>query len=148
MREAAQWLITTDRSLWPLDTLTAEALGKKCRPEEIFIGYFGEQAAVAALIQKSDAFLWPDDGHALYLHKLSVRRAFAGQGLPAQLFAWAEARALAQGRTLLRLDCAADRPKLCAFYEAQGFTCMSSRQFGPMAVALYEKSLTRPQIPA
>ena len=43
----------------------------------------------------------------MYVHGLSVVRAFSGHRIGAAMLTWAAARAAAGGRTLLRLDCAA-----------------------------------------
>ncbi len=46
-----------------------------------------------------------------------------------------------QERTSLRLDCAADRPKLCRFYEDYGFRRVGRRMVGWYDAAFYELPL-------
>ncbi len=46
-----------------------------------------------------------------------------------------------QERTSLRLDCAADRPKLCRFYEDYGFRRVGLRMVGWYDAAFYELPL-------
>ena len=67
-----------------------------------------------------------------------VRRAFKGHGVSRALLEWAKGHARAQGRSRLRLDCDADRPKLRALYESCGFRLHSYRQVGPYYVSRYE----------
>jgi hypothetical protein len=40
---------------------------------------------------------------------------------------WAKKEAKRRNKTFLRLDCAADRPKLCSFYEKHGFRKVGER---------------------
>jgi len=51
---------------------------------------------------------------------------------------WAVDRARALGRTHVRLDCEASRPRLRAVYERFGFHHHSDRQVGPYFVSRYE----------
>ena len=78
------------------------------------------------LLQRSDPIYWPRaiEGSALYLHKLAVRRAYAGYGWGPRMIAWAKAEAQRQRIRRLRLDTLADSP-LNEFYVAQGFRFIS-----------------------
>ena len=88
---------------------------------------------------------WPDadEGEAAYVHRLAVRRRWAGRGVAAQMLRWAGCRALIDGRALLRLDTDITRPKLRALYVACGFQEHSERQVGPYHVMRYEMRLDR-----
>jgi GNAT superfamily N-acetyltransferase len=73
---------------------------------------------------------WEDDGvwsdqstdDACYVHGLSTERASAGQGIGVALLRWAEAMALAAGKSSVRLDCDATNPALRAYYARAGLT--------------------------
>jgi ribosomal protein S18 acetylase RimI-like enzyme len=60
----------------------------------------------------------PDAG---YVHRLAVRRAYAGRGMGRALLEWAAAQTAGSGRVWLRLDCMADNRRLCHYYESLGF---------------------------
>jgi GNAT superfamily N-acetyltransferase len=73
-----------------------------------------------------------------YVHRLAVKREFAGGGVSTALLRWAAERARSLGKKYLRLDCEASRPKLRAVYERFGFRHHSDRQVEPYFVSRYE----------
>jgi GNAT superfamily N-acetyltransferase len=99
----------------------------------------GEAAGVMKF-QLEDPLFWPDEprGVAAYIHRLAVRRRFAGGGLSRALMSWAVEEARRRGRRALRLDCEIDRARLRAVYERFGFRHHSDRAVGPYRVARYE----------
>ena len=139
MREAARWSIERGEKLWDLESLTDACLAESCQPHEIFVGELAGEPVVTALIQDRDPVIWPDDGTALIVHKLAVRRAYAGRGFANRMLDFAEQHARQQGKTWLRLDTDSSRPKLRAFYETAGFTPVGIKPFLHLHVALYEK---------
>jgi GNAT superfamily N-acetyltransferase len=141
MREAARWTAQQGEALWNLESLSDANLATHCQPHEVFVGELVDQPVVAALIQDRDPDVWPDDGTALIIHKLSVRRAHAGRGLANRMLDFAGERARSQGKKWLRLDTDATRPKLREFYERSGFTHVGFKTLGHLQLALYEKSL-------
>jgi GNAT superfamily N-acetyltransferase len=91
-------------------------------------------------IQLEDGQFWPDvpRDESIFLHRLAVRRRFAGGGISSSLLSWAAGRARSLRRDYLRLDCEASRPRLRAVYERFGFVHHSDRQVGPFYVSRYE----------
>jgi GNAT superfamily N-acetyltransferase len=83
---------------------------------------------------------WPDmiSGTSAYLHRLAIRRAFAGKGVSQMLLTAGLEKARSLSRSYLRLDCASDREKLRQLYEAYGFVFHSYRQVGSSTYARYE----------
>ncbi len=57
-----------------------------------------------------------------YISTLTVGRASSGQGIGAHFLRWAEREARVNGKRWACLDCSAKNPRLCAYYEAQGYT--------------------------
>ena len=96
--------------------------------------------------QLEDPEFWPDrpGDNAAYIHRLAVRRKFAGGRVSTALMTWAVDQARSLGRDVLRLDCDADRTSLRAVYERFGFSYHSDRQVGPYFVARYEYRLAKP----
>ena len=92
---------------------------------------------------------WPEvpTGTSGFVHKLCVRRKFAGQGVAEGMLRYAAELCRAQGISMLRLDTDLSRPKLCALYERAGFRRVGVRSiFSPsmgvtLDVAMYEMEL-------
>lgn len=141
MREAARWSLERGEKMWELESLTEAHLAQRCSPHEVFVGELAGEAVVTALIQDRDPDIWPDDGTALIVHKLAVRRAHAGRGLANRMLDFAAEHARSRGKQWLRLDTDSSRPKLRAFYESAGFTHVGIKHFLHLHVALYEKSV-------
>ena len=104
----------------------------------------GDLLAGVLKFQLEDPLFWPDlpQGEAAFVHRLAIRRQFAGAGVSTALLKWAADRAQSIGRAYLRLDCEASRPRLRAFYERCGFRHHSDRHVGPYFVSRYELPLS------
>jgi GNAT superfamily N-acetyltransferase len=100
--------------------------------------------AGAIRFQLEDRLFWPDlpQDDSAFVHRLAVRRRFAGGEVSSALFLWAIARTHTLGRRFLRLDCEASRARLRAVYERIGFRFHSNKQVGPYFVARYEYDVT------
>ena len=149
MREAAQWQIDQKKLLWGLHTLTRERLANP--PEEYHVAWMDGESAACCLLSFEDSFFWPNipAGTSGFVHKIAVRRKFAGQGLAAQVIDYAAQCCRAKGIPVLRLDTDVQRPKLCALYEGLGFRRVGAvvkdlskeGNSAALLVALYEKEL-------
>lgn len=71
-----------------------------------------------------DAALWKENPTTdySYLHRLTIVREFAGQGVSELLLKEAKACAKAMGKKAVRLDCIADNPHLNKLYQHAGFS--------------------------
>lgn len=140
LREAAQWLQRDGRPLWSAADLDPERIGRDVRDGAYWVARpgTGEVAGVMRL-DLEDPHYWPEiaPGSSLYLHKLAVRRAWAGQGVSTALLGFARERTRALHRHCLRLDCVADRQGLRALYEGFGFALHSEVHKGNWALARY-----------
>lgn len=141
--EAATWLRERGTPMWKADELAPDRVAQDVADGLFFLAEYDGEIAGTVKFQWEDPLFWPDrpHGEAAYVHRLAVRRTFAGRGVSTALLRWAADRARAVGRPLLRLDCEAARPKLRAFYEDFGFRHHSDRQVGPFFVARYELCL-------
>lgn len=76
-----------------------------------------------------DQKYWPEveRGQSLYLHKLAVKREFAGKGYSKELITFAKDLALSKGINSIRLDCNYHRKKLREIYENEGFVFASKK---------------------
>ncbi len=118
-------------------------------PADAFLTLYHQgHPAAAALLTDADPLFWPQaaPGTSGYLHKLSVRRAYAGQGLAQRLICLTGILCNNEGKSYLRLDCDASRQKLIALYQSAGFTCLGvravqTRRYGTVRAALFRRAL-------
>jgi GNAT superfamily N-acetyltransferase len=143
LQEAARWAEQTHERLWLAEELELEVIQSEVAAGQFFLAVVAGTHAGTLRYQLEDQLFWPDAaaGEAAYVHRLAVRRRFAGRRLAAQMLAWAARRARAEGLAFLRLDTDFTRLKLRALYEGCGFKRHSKRQVGPYHVMRYELSL-------
>jgi GNAT superfamily N-acetyltransferase len=139
MKEAAEWLISKEMPLWDPCEFSDGTILKTVDKTDFYCAFFHDVPAAAMIFQWSDPAFWPHaHGDSGFIHKLCVKRAFAGKGIPKEMIAWAKNQVLGKNRFFLRLDCAADRSKLCGLYEDMGFKKVDRRMVGPYDIAFYE----------
>lgn len=143
LREAAQWLIDRQVPLWAVADFSDESVQRDVDGGLYMAAKVGGAVAGVGRFQREGLIFWPDaePGTSAFLHKLAVRRVWAGQGVPAALLAYARDHARSLGLRYLRLDCVADQHPLRRLYEGFGFTlhdCVfkGSRQFARYQIAL------------
>lgn len=138
--EAARWLEDAGMLMWRDAELSPARIADDVSGGLFFLAECDGIPAGTIKFQLEDLIFWPDlpQGEAAYIHRLAVRRCFAGQGVSTTLMQWAVDRAQSLGRRYVRLDCEAARSKLRAVYERFGFRHHSDRQVGPYFVARYE----------
>jgi hypothetical protein len=138
--DASRWLEERGIPMWQTDELSPDRIAADVADGLFYLGECEGQAACTAKFQLSDPLFWPDIPHdqSAFIHRLALRRRFAGGHVSTDLFRWAAQRTHALGRSFLRLDCDASRPRLRAVYERFGFVHHSDRQVGPYFVARYE----------
>jgi ribosomal protein S18 acetylase RimI-like enzyme len=107
--------------------------------------YVTERGGVVAgkiTLQAADSLWYDQPGESLYIHGLTVRRAFAGQEIGRMLLRWADDKARVRGKTYLRLDCNANNPALRAYYEHAGFAHRGDVVLAHRVASRYEKGLS------
>lgn len=122
IEEAAAWAAARRMDVWYPQELRLEDFSKAAAAAELVIGYADDVPAATMLLQAADPVYWPDEAprSALYLHKVAVRRAFAGQSWLRRLVDFAAEEAQRARIARLRLD-TIQRPKLRSMYEGHGF---------------------------
>ena len=140
LAEAADWLIARGMSMWQEGELAADSISADLADGLYYLAECDGVPAGTLRFQMSDPRFWPDvpQDEATYIHRLAVRRAFAGGRVSHLMLNWAAEQTAALGRSFVRLDCDADRTRLRAVYERFGFRYHSDRQVGPYLVARYE----------
>jgi GNAT superfamily N-acetyltransferase len=140
LTEAAHWLERNGQLMWRDEELGPARISGDVAAGLFFIAECDGEAAGVAKIQLEDELFWPDvpRGESAFVHRLAVRRKFAGGAVSSALLNWAVAHARSLDRKYLRLDCEASRQKLRAVYEKFGFAHHTDRQVGPYFVSRYQ----------
>jgi GNAT superfamily N-acetyltransferase len=144
LREAAAWLRVRGIPLWNDEELLPSHLHSERARGRYCLAHRGGDAVGTARIQLTDEELWPDaiPGEAIYLHRIAVRRAAAGTGVPKALLAFVDEMARTHGASCLRLDCDASRIRLIEFYTSLGFRHHSDHQVGTFRVRRFERTVS------
>jgi GNAT superfamily N-acetyltransferase len=144
LTDAAKWVEQLDgTTMWVEDELARDRIASEVDAGLFFVAACDGDIAGALKFQLQDQLFWPDltlDDSA-FVHRLAVRRQYAGQGVSVALLQWAVDHARSLGKQYLRLDCDADRSRLRDVYEQFGFRLHSFRQVGAYYVARYELAL-------
>jgi GNAT superfamily N-acetyltransferase len=138
--EAARWVDAKGVVMWDEGELVAEEIEAEVRAGLFHIADADGDPAGMIRFQLEDRLFWPDleGDDSAFVHRLVVRRRYKGQGVSTALLHWAVEHTRAAGKSCLRLDCDASRPKLRALYEHFGFRFHSFRQVTSYYVARYE----------
>ena len=145
IREVAQWCIDVGAPMWRLEELTRKALLRYPPSEADFrTVWIDGKLAAAMILQWHDPRFWPEvkPDESGFIHKLCVRRSFAGRRVAGQIVELAQLECIRRGIGWLRLDTDFNSPKLCTLYEAMGFVKVGRKMVDDRDYALYEKRPT------
>jgi hypothetical protein len=137
---AARWLDERGMAMWREDELLPARIAEEVNSGLFFLAECNREAAGTIRFQLEDKLFWPDipQHDSAFIHRLAVRRKFAGGEVSSALLLWSISRTHSIGRRYLRVDCEAFRYKLRAIYERIGFRFHSYKQVGPYSVVRYE----------
>lgn len=142
MREVAAWGRAEGYRVWPDEWLTEEELlTQEVRPENFCIGVVDGETACAFILQWADSQYWPHapKGEAAYLHKLCVRRKFAGQGMTGTVVSAIRKECRRRNIRYIRLDTALDEKVVRKIYLKAGFRIVDIIDYpNGRSMALYE----------
>lgn len=144
LQETASWLDGRGMPLWRADELAASRISQEVSDGLFFIAECDGEPAGTVKFQLEDPLFWPEvqPEESAFIHRLAIRRCFAGGAVSNALLEWAVQRTQSFDRKFLRLDCDAARAKLRAVYERFGFRHHSDRCVGPYFVSRYEYSVS------
>lgn len=143
LQEAAHWLAQSGSAMWKGDELSPARIAADIANDLFYVAECDGEIAGTIKFQLEDTLFWPDVSQAesAYVHRLAIRRRFAGGVVSSAILRWAVERARALGRRYLRLDCEASRARLRRVYEQFGFRHHSDRHVRPYFVSRYEIEL-------
>ena len=124
LSEAAAWLDRENMPLWQQEHISLSVIERDIKLGLFYIALCEGIAAGVVKFQTEDLEYWPDiiQSDSIFLHRLAVRRSFAGGSVSTQIFQWAIAYSRELGKHFLRLDCVADRPRLRQQFQIQILT--------------------------
>ena len=139
--EATAFVRTKGRNQWPVPFPQDELRDAVADGALHVVEVDGDRAATFVLPLDDPKFWGERPPDAVYLHKLAVRRAFAGRGLGVRIVDWIGEEGRRLGRAFIRLDCQRDLPGIRRYYERLGFELRGELERGRFAWALYERQL-------
>src|SRR5205809_685602 len=91
LREVADWLDSRGMGLWRLDELMPTTILQDVSDGLFFLAEHPAQPVGTLKFQLSDELFWPDvsQDDAAYIHRVAVRRKFAGGKVSFALMLWA-----------------------------------------------------------
>ena len=143
LEEASRWLTSKglETHWYPSPTFRQTILESIDRGE-VYVVKDLKTTIGTITLQWSDKRFWGDlPLNAGYVHKLAIERSYSGQSLGLRMMQWAEAKARAEGKRYLRLDCLAGNKTIREYYERGGFIHVRDTQAAGWKASLYEKTL-------
>lgn len=113
-------------NLWNESNIKWSQLSKNYNIGDFYISCDNNISTACMALTDYDSIYWPDipKGASLYIHKLAVRREYAGRGISEELINFSKALAAKYHIDEIRLDCNQKREKLRELYEKNGFICV------------------------
>lgn len=145
MKEVAVWGRSIGLNVWKDEHLTRERLMANVLKDDFYVGKISGNNACCMILQWCDTFFWPSskETEAGYVHKLCVRREYAGMGLPGKMIEYATEECKRRNIKYLRLDTGWTNEKLCSLYKSLGFEIVDKFLFNDGgAMALFEMKIT------
>lgn len=123
VQEVGQWLVDSGQMMWGPDTLTADNLIDEYTRNNCYVMYADGEPAATFILQWEDPLYYADvrANTAGLIHKVAVRRRFAGQNLFQPMLDFCQKECLKRDIHEVQLETDATRPPLMRFYERYGF---------------------------
>lgn len=142
MKEVAAWGRNKGFRIWQDEWLTEkELITIDAQPENFYTGKINGTTALAFILQWNDTEHWADakKKEAVYLHKLCVRREFAGRNMAKIAVEAIKKLCKENGIKYIRLDTALDEKVIRKIYLNIGFKIIDIIDYpNGRSLALYE----------
>lgn len=142
--DVVEWFDRINEPQWEKEHVTWKGLSEYFVIEDFLVAYIeNEPVGCMALIDHDPEF-WNDveKGQSLFIHKLAVKRDYAGHGIAKTLINYALEFGKEHGIPALRLDCHKNKTKLRSMYENLGFVFVGEKQvFEDYHAAFYIKDI-------
>lgn len=130
--DAVNWMSENGlQNKWNESNVKWTNLSKSYNINNFYIAYQDGIPAACMALTDYDPTYWPDipKGESLYLHKVAVKRSFAGKGVSKELIDYAKNIVISNHINAIRLNCNQHRNKLRAVYEKEGFHLVEEMKF-------------------
>ena len=143
LEEASRWLSSKGlESQWRPSPGFRQTVKDNIERGEVYVVRAVEATVGTITLQWNDKKFWGDlPPEAGYIHKLAIKRSYSGQHLGLRMIQWAEAKARAEGKRYLRLDCLASNKTIREYYQKVGFIHVRDTETPGWKASLYEKKL-------
>ncbi len=143
LEEVSRWLSSKGlETQWRPSPTFQQTIKDNIDRGEVYVVKKMEATVGTITLQWSDKKFWgdlpPDAG---YIHKFAIKRSYSGQRLGLRLLQWAEAKARAERKSYLRLDCISSNKTIREYYEKAGFVHVGDTEAPGWKASLYEKKL-------
>ena len=124
---------------WRKYDVTWPGLAVYFQIEDFCIAYLDGVPMGCMVILDKDNYFWPEipKGASLYIHKLAVKRAYAGRGFALEMIDYVKSLSMERGCGEVRLDCRSYKDKLRRLYESAGFALVKEAVVGDYSAAFY-----------
>jgi ribosomal protein S18 acetylase RimI-like enzyme len=110
--------------------------------EFFFIKTMDSEIIGMVRILENDLMYWgKQSDKSKYIHSLVVIEKYEGKGIGEIILKKVEKEAKIDGFSYLRLDSDAKNPKLCSYYEKQGFKKVGTKELPLSTYTLYQKGI-------
>jgi GNAT superfamily N-acetyltransferase len=130
--DAVKWMSESGlQNQWNESNVKWSNLSKSYKINNFYISYQKGLPTACMALTDSDPTYWPNipKGESLYLHKVAVKRAFAGKGFSKELIDFSKNLAISYCINAIHLNCNQHQNKLRAVYENEGFICVEEKTF-------------------
>lgn len=101
----------------------------------------GQHIGMFRILEDDQLYWGEQNDKAKYIHSLVVIEKLEGRGIGEMILQKVEKDAKQEGCKFLRLDADAKNPKLCSYYENQGFKKVGTKTLPISTYNLYQKEL-------
>ena len=101
----------------------------------------GQRIGMVRILEEDLMYWGQNDDKSKYVHSLVVIEEFAGKGMGEMILLKIENEARKNGYKYLRLDSDSKNPKLCNYYEKQGFNKVGTKVLPISTYNLYQKEI-------
>lgn len=145
LEEAAAWIASRGIDQWRPGSFIGpryQSIADQVKRGEVYLAKHEGEPIATLTLQWEDKRMWGDvPADAAYVHRIAIRRPYAGKGIGLQLLQWTENTAAAACKDYLRLDCMAENQALRNYYEQAGFAYRGEIQGKGWRGSLYEKNI-------
>jgi ribosomal protein S18 acetylase RimI-like enzyme len=143
--QAARWMLSRGIQQWdsPCPPEVWQRMAREIENGQVYLARLSEPGEPVGTLRLEwrGVPLWPAEADAGYIHSMAVSPAYMGRQVGKQMLEWAIQHIRSRGKSIARLDCMSNNPRLRAYYESAGFLYRGDGLSGAYRLALYELAL-------